>query len=62
MKTFNLISDQESRRARSSARIEHRAFNPVVVGSIPAGPAIPGLIDELRPSAYDGEPERALIA
>ncbi len=27
-------------RARSSARIEHRAFNPGVVGSIPAGPAI----------------------
>ena len=31
---------QQPKRARSSARIEHRAFNPGVVGSIPAGPAI----------------------
>jgi hypothetical protein len=30
---------QQPRWARSSARIEHRAFNPGVVGSIPAGPA-----------------------
>ena len=33
-------SFQKKVRARSSARIEHRAFNPGVVGSIPAGPVI----------------------
>lgn len=29
-----------SHRARSSARLEHRTFNPGVAGSIPVGPAI----------------------
>ena len=37
---FSIQSKHESAWARSSARIEHRAFNPGVVGSIPAGPAI----------------------
>ena len=32
-------SFQKETRARSSARIEHRAFNPGVAGSNPAGPA-----------------------
>jgi hypothetical protein len=27
-------------RARSSARLEHRTFNPGVTGSIPVGPAM----------------------
>ena len=33
---------QQKRGARSSARIEHRAFNPGVGGSIPPGPATCG--------------------
>ncbi len=33
------MSNQSSRRARSSARLEHRTFNPGVAGSIPVGPA-----------------------
>ena len=36
-----IIKFAEHRRARSSVRIEHRAFNPGVPGSIPGGPANP---------------------